>query len=31
MKDRLDESVPCNRQSGLLEILGRDKVTGLVV
>lgn len=30
MKDRREESMLSNRLSGLLEILGRDKVTSFV-
>ena len=30
MKDRSEESVLSNRLSGLLEILGRDKVTSFL-
>ena len=30
MKDRREESILSNRLSGLLEILGRDKVTSFV-
>ena len=30
MKDRREESMLSNRLSGLLEILGRDKVTRMV-